>query len=174
MGQIPQRGNCPEGGLSLSFQWEGLETLLADGLEDMIAADFSEVEVDQAAIPLDIDWNHYAAIEQAGTYRIVSARAGRRLVGYNSFFLNRHTRHQGTVFAINDVLYLMPQERRGGAGWRFLLETDRMLVEAGVSKVQYGIKEHVRLGASQGTVGDLLTRMGYRHIETVYAKVLVK
>jgi hypothetical protein len=156
----------------LAFAWEPLDTLLEDGLERLATADFLEVEVDQAAVPLEVDWDHYRQIERVGTYRIISARLGLRLVGYNSFFINRHSRHRGQTFAMNDVLYLTPDQRRGGAGVRFLRESDRMLKEAGAIKCQYGIKEHVRLGASRGTVGDLLARMGYRHIETVYAKVL--
>lgn len=154
------------------FGWDTLGRLLADGLEDMIWDNIAEVEVDQDQIPTAPDWAHMLKLEEAGGYRVISARDDGRLVGYNSFFINRHTRHMHTVFAIGDVLYMLPEYRRGWAGIAFLRQTDRLLKEAGVIKVQYGIKEHVKLGASRGTVGDLLTHLGYRHIESVYGKVL--
>lgn len=158
--------------MTLTFEWEPLARLLNDGGAAMALDNYNEIELNRDAIPLDIDWGYYAHLEQVGTYRILAARRNGRLVGYNSFHLNRHIRHRGTIFAVGDVLYLLPEERRGMAGVRFLRETERLLKEAGVKKAEYGIKVHHRVGASGGTVGDLLEHLGYVHIENTYSKIL--
>lgn len=158
--------------MSLSFQWEPLARVLNDGAADMAAANYREMEIHQDAVPLDIDWEHYLRLEQAGTYRVVAARRNGRLIGYNSFHLNRHARYRGTTFAVGDILYLLPAERRGMAGVRFIEATEALLKEAGVKKAEYGIKLHHRIGASGGTVGDLLVHLGYAHVESTYAKIL--
>jgi hypothetical protein len=152
--------------MNLTIGWDKLETLLAEGLEDLAFQDWAEVEVHTDQVPLAIDWGHMMAQERLGTYRVISARIGGELAGYNSFFINRHTRARDTLFAINDALYLAPQYRQGWNGVRFLRESDRLLKEAGVAKVQYGIKTHMPAG------GHILARLGYEHIEDVYAKIL--
>lgn len=158
--------------MTLTIGWERLDSLLADGLEILAAANFLEVGIDHDAVPLAVDWGHLKGLEHAGSYWVISARLGNRLVGYNAFFMNRHTRHRYTVYAVNDVIYLAREERRGGAGLRFLRESDRLLKEAGAIKAQYGVKLHVRLGVSKGTLGDVLARLGYRHTEEIYTKVM--
>lgn len=154
----------------ISVQWERLDALLAHGLEVLTSANFVEVGIDHEAVPLAVDWDHLRYLEKAGSYWIISARIGNRLVGYNAFFMNRHTRHKHTIYAVNDVLYLERASRKGANGLVFLRESDRLLKDAGAAKIQYGVKLHVKLGASQGTLGDLLVRLGYRHTEDIYTK----
>lgn len=156
----------------MKFAWEKLGPLIRDGLEDLLYQDFREVEVDQDTVPMAPDWPYYFEQERIGTYRVISARLDGELVGHNAFFVNKHTRHKGVTFAINDMIYMAPEHRKGWAGIALIRESERLLKEAGVVKVQYSIKLHVKLGASRGTVGDLLAHLGYRHIEDVYAKIL--
>lgn len=158
--------------MPLSFGWEPLSVLLNDGAAAMALENYREMELHQDAVPLDIDWGHYFRLERSGVYRAVGARRDSRLIGYNSFHLNRHVRHRGTTFAVGDILYLLPEERVGMAGVRFIKATEALLKEAGVKKAEYGIKLHHRIGASGGTVGDLLVHLGYAHIESTYAKIL--
>lgn len=119
-----------------------------------------------------MDWGHYLRLEQSGVYRVAAARRNGGLIGYNSFFLNHHSRYRGSIFAVGDVIYLTPKERRGMVGVRFIEMTERLLKEAGVKKAQYGIKLSHKIGASKGTVGDLLGHLGYVHIENTYSKIL--
>lgn len=158
--------------MTISVQWERLDALLADGLADLAQQDFQEIEEDTQEIPLDIDWDHLKSLERLGTYGVISAREkGKvrydgKLVGYNAFFVNRHTRHRRTVFAFCDALYLIPDARKGTAGIVLLQESDRLLREAGVVKVQYGIKDKAPVA------GRILERLGYRQIETAWSKLL--
>lgn len=156
----------------ITYSWEALDQLLADGLRDLAYEDWQEVENHTAEVPLDIDWDRMRSLEAGHVYRIIAARRDGVLVGYNAFFLNYHMRYRGTVYAISDVLYLKPEERRGMTGVLFLKESDRLLKEAGVQKVRYSIKTHVRLGVRAGTVGDLLKHLGYEHVEDVFSKLM--
>lgn len=159
--------------MSVSFAWEKLEPLLADGLGDLAVQDFREIEDWPDATPLDVDWGEYMKAERCGLYKIVSARRDGHLIGYNSFYLNHHVRHRsGALWAISDVLYLRPTERRGHTGVAFLRATERLLREAGVIRVQYSIKRHVQIGRRGGTVGNLLQHLGYEHTEETYAQLL--
>lgn len=150
----------------MKFQWEPLARLLNDGLEDIAYQDWLEIDVDHKAVPLDVDWEHYCSLEQAGVYRVIAARRNGRLVGYNAFFLNRHTRHRSTIYGQNDVLYLLPGQRRGPVGLRFLTESDRLLKAAGAVKIRYDVTE------KSPALGVILARLGYNREAAVYTRVL--
>lgn len=156
----------------ITFGWANLETLLGEGLEDITIQNFEEVEPHKDAIPLAIDWDHLRQSEKIGTYRVVAAHVDGELVGYDSFFINRHTRHKETIVAVNDVIYLIPEMRQGMVGARQVRESDRLLAEAGVVKIDRGCQENMRIGKHRGTVGDLFVRLGYIHTESRYTKIL--
>lgn len=140
---------------------ERLDTLLPDGLRELLLAHWDEVEIDRRCVPLAIDWDHYREMEAAGTYRIVSAREGGRLVGYSSFSLTRQTRYMNSLVAFGDVLFLERRARRGWNGVRLIRETVRAIKASGATRVTYGITTTARIGQHRATVGDLLARMGY-------------
>lgn len=156
----------------LEIAFEPIDRLLADGCEDLYVAAFQELQTDQDDIPLAPDMAYYRQLEALGTYRVVGARYQGELVGYNSFFINRRTRSKNIVQSVSDSLYLAPEYRRGMNGVRFLKETDRLLREAGSLRNQYSITVHVKIGSGGETVGRLLEILGYRHIESVYSRLL--
>lgn len=158
--------------LTLTIGWEKLDSLLASGLRIMAAANHAEVGLDHEASPLDIDWDYLRRLERDNIYWVISARLDGVLVGYNAFHMNRHHRHRGTVWAVNSVLYMVPEARRWTNGLRFLRESDRLLKEAGAAKIQYGVQLHVKLGISEGNLGDLLKALGYRHTAEIFTKVV--
>lgn len=158
--------------MTVAFDWEPLDRLLNDGLEDLVLRDWQEIAVDHGSLPHNPDWAHYREQNRLGTYRVIAARRNGRLIGYNAFFLGQHTRHRGVVFAQNDVLYLVPEQRRGMVGVRFLNESAALLKAAGAVKVRYDSMRNVVLGAGGGTLGDLFLHLGYRHEADVFTKVL--
>jgi len=155
----------------ISFAWEPLDRLLNDGLEAMALRDWQEVDVDHAALPHDVDWDHYREQNKSGAYRIIAARRNGRLIGYNAFFIGRHTRHRSQIFAQNDVIYLDLPERRGMVGVRFIVESDALLRAAGAVKVRYDSMMNVQLGHG-GSLGDLLGHLGYKLEAMAFTRVL--
>lgn len=123
----------------------------AKGLEALQAAHWREVAVDKDKIPLSVDWNRYVATEEAGAFMAFAMSDGDALVGYNAFFTNRHFHYSTTVFAVNDVIYVRP-ENRGLDGIRFILSAEKELAGLGVRKILYHSKEHVFFaGATRGS-----------------------
>lgn len=156
----------------LTFQFEKIDEALAAGASEMIWAHWEEADTDREEVPLSPDWPHYRRLEKAGGYRVVTARQDGRMVGYSTFFLNRHTRAMMTIMAVSDVLYLAPEARRGWNGVRLLREADRLLKRGGAVRVTYGINTTVRIGARGATVGDLLARLGYTKVGEIYSRLL--
>lgn len=156
----------------LMCQWSRIDDLLAGGLEDLIYLDYEEVESHPESIPLQLDWAYFREQEKAGLYRVISAYVDGVLAGYNAFFMNKSPRSMNTIIAINDVLYLAPEYRKGMNGVTFLKESDRLLKEAGARLIRYGIQVRVRIGARAGDVGSLLYNLGYKQTEIVFTKAL--
>lgn len=150
--------------------WSALQPLLDLGLEDLLIHHWEEVALDQGRIPFDPDWDRLRRAERDGTLKIVAARRGGRLLGYNAFFVMGHMHYRSTLHALNDVIYVDPEERKGGLGLRLVRKSERLLAEIGVVKVFYHTKVHVL--SERGTVGAVLERLGYTQVERVYAKLI--
>jgi len=158
----------------LVFRITALEEALAAGLEDLLVLHWEEVAQDHRDAPLAPDWPKYRHLARAGVLTVFGAWRGVRLVGYNVFFVQPTLHHANTLWALNDLLYLEPEERLGSAGIRLVSFAETELAKRGVKKVLYqpNIIAHFGRGKARGTVGDLLAKLGYRHVENVYAKGL--
>lgn len=158
----------------LTFTFETIGDALRDGFEDLAALHWEEVALNKDTIPLVPDWDKYRYLERAGVLKSICARRAGKLIGYDVFFVQPAMHYSTSLWAVNDILYLDPEERRGLAGARLVRQSEKMLRDLGVQKVIYHTKLHVHLGhgKAHGTVGDLLIKLGYKHVENVLAKTL--
>lgn len=150
--------------MSLTYQQEFLATCRGEA-EPLLAAHWQEIALNRDLIPLAPDWPAYEALEAAGVLRIFTARDGGRLVGYFAVFVRPHLHYRDTIFAVNDVIYLAPEHRRGWAGPRLIQFAERCLRDDGVTVLAINTKRHRPFDL-------LLKRMGFGVAETVYQKVL--
>lgn len=185
----------------LTFACELLSSLLEDGLEGLLVDHWAEVAHDRELIALNPDWGQYLAEEKAGRFLSYSVHAGTTLVGYSGFFVLRSMHYRDHVFAVNDVIYLRPQER-GVDGLALIVNVERDLAKRGVSKVFYHVKNDAVLGSPAGdsleaieerleaedllgteidpralesrTLGGVLGALGYTNIESHYGKLLLE
>jgi hypothetical protein len=113
----------------------------------------------------DPDQSLYAEAAYMGLLRIYCARRGGLLMGYAVFFLSPHPHYRGQVFATQNLIYLVPDERKGSTGTRFLRWCDAQLKAAGAVVVHHysGLKKDI---------SSVLLRSGYKMIETLWAKKL--
>lgn len=155
--------------MTLALAWEPIDRLLDEGVEDLLFKHWKEVAMDRERIPLDPDWNRARALEAAKVLWTAALRRDGRLIGYNSMCVSPHIHYRSTLHAINDVIYVDPQER-GLAGVKLVRGVEAMLKELGVVKVIY----HAKIAPIGGkhTVGDLLAVLGYKHFENLYCKIL--
>lgn len=157
----------------LVIGWEKVGRARADGLDDLLAAHWAEVALDQDRYPLAPDWPRYHALERQGVLRSVSARRKGRLVGYNVFFVQPPIHYSTSVWALNDVLFLHPDHRAGLLGYRLVRAAEELLKGIGVARVIYHTKLHVMLGSKrERPLGDLMKRLGYSQAEEVWGKNL--
>jgi GNAT superfamily N-acetyltransferase len=157
-----------------SLAWEKLESLRADGIEDLLIEDWMEIETDRDRIFYDPDWERSRTLEKQGYLRILVARdRRRRVVGYNAFCVMPMLHSRRAVQATNDVIWAAP-EWRARLGVRLIVEAERHLKTLGAIRITYASKTHLALfeAATGGRLGRLLRRLGYQHIEAVYAKVI--
>lgn len=156
------------------FAWETVAAARAAGIEDLLALNWEEVEDHKAVSPLAIDWSAYQQLERQGVLRVGLMRQAGQLVGYNVFFVRPTLHHRDTVWAVNDLVYLEPEARRGMSGVLLVTEAERLLREEGVKVVFYCSKLGPDLGEprGRGSVAQLLTGLGYGAYETTWLKAL--
>lgn len=149
----------------------------AAGIEDFLALHWEEVESDQAVNPLAINWPAYRDLERSDVLRIFLLRRSDRLIGYSVWFVQPLLHHSLTRWAVCDLLYVDPAERRGRTGVFLIIESMRLLKEDGAKVVNISVKrrrEPSDLGYSRGrdTVGKLLSRLGFDLAEEVWVKYI--
>lgn len=116
-------------------------------------------------IALDPDYDFYKASQERGLLRIFTARADDRLIGYAIYFVARSHKYRSSIQATQDILFLHPDYRRGGTGYRLIEFADSQLRSEGVQVVI----QHVK---AIHDFGSLLTRMGYELQDLYYTRRL--
>lgn len=149
----------------LYYQAERLSDLW-DEMRPLLELHWREVAHYQD-IELEPDVDAYADVEAAGQMRLFTARDRGRLVGYAAFFVRPSHHYASSLQALQDVLYLHPDYRRGRAGATLIRVAETRLRAEGVQVVYHHAKR-----ISQ--VGELLERLGYELVDEIYAKRLDK
>lgn len=103
---------------------------------------------------------HIAA--RNGFFRVYTMRAEGLLVGYSVLAITPHLHYSGLVFAIEDVIYVLP-EHRGLRAVQFIDWMDRHLLEE--------VDCITRHSTGAKPWGRTLERMHYRSLGTTYIRV---
>lgn len=149
----------------ITYQREGLKEVLDSGRLALLLLEHWREIAHFKDIQLDVNWGAYHAVETAGKLRIYTARRVTELVGYVAYFVNVNPHYQGSLQAVQDVLFLAPEHRKALAGYRLLLYSERQLAEEGVQAVYQHSKIAHQLDA-------FFTRLGYEAVDTLWAKRL--
>ena len=151
----------------LTYSVEDWATYSPDA-EKLWTLHWAEIALDQDTIPLDVDWERYAALDASGKLHIVTARDEHgTLQGYHISVVDTHIHYRTTLHAFLDVFWMAPDHRRGLAGYTLFRLVRETLKARGVVKHLQGHKLHVH-----GGLGTLFERLGYRKIEHVYSTLL--
>jgi len=118
-------------------------------------------------IPLDVNVQGYQMLDESNRLCLFTARepGTKHLIGYCVFFVNRNIHYNGSLQATQDVIYIDPKRR--GFGMQFIKACDFALKNIGVQVVY----QHVKVKHNWGKV---LERIGYEHVEHIYARRLDK
>lgn len=146
------------------YQEERLAACMAE-IEPLLKMHFDEVSPDKEAMPLKVNWQQYLLMNLSGRLAFFTAREGTELAGYAAFFLYDHPHHAGIEVAQNDVVFLHPKHRKGGAGYRLLKFCEEQLKQRGVRQMIVGV-------TPARDFSPLLYRMGYKDEEKLVSKIL--
>jgi GNAT superfamily N-acetyltransferase len=147
----------------MKFAEESYEEIITDILP-LLGGHHAEVEWGQDYIPLIPDLETYRLAWHSQSLAMYTIRnEDEQLVGYNTFWLYDHPHHKGTVFAVNDMLYILPAYRHTGYSQGFLYWCENALKERGVKVITYAMKKDHRFE-------DLMGSLGYEHTECVYSR----
>lgn len=126
---------------------------------------WKEVALNHSEVPLDIDHDRYDALDAAGALHVLTARRGGLLIGYQVTMVTPHLHYRSTLHGITDVYWIAPECRHGITAMRLFQAAERELKKLGVRKLFTSTKLHLNQG-------PLFERLGFRPVETLYAKLI--
>lgn len=150
----------------IEYRRECLLTTKEDCLP-LISAHWEEIALNKSTIKLDPDWDEYARLDRNGHLRIFTARDGAKLVGYFVLIVNRSLHYKNHLFAVNDILFMDKDYRKGSVAMRLLKFAEKAMRDEGVSLVMVNTKVHQPFD-------PLMERLGYNLIERIYSKNLIE
>jgi GNAT superfamily N-acetyltransferase len=152
------------------IQREHYSRALADEFWPLLQKQWHEIANFKDSIPLDPNFSAYARADQEKRLLVLTARQEGQLIGYSVFFLVFSPHYQSTLFAINDVIYVSPEHRKGRLGLTLVRESERWVKSIATERqVRVKISWHVKLC---NDFHELLTRLGYEIEEQSMGKVL--
>lgn len=131
----------------------------------LLTRHWREVALNHADVPLDIDEEQYAGLDESGALHIVTARRDGLLIGYHVAIVSGHLHYRSTLHGITDVYWIAPECRHGVTGMRMFQAVERELKAIGVRKLFTATKLHL-------DQGPLFERLGYKPVERLYAKLI--
>lgn len=143
----------------------GLARLVEDDLETMMHAHWRECSLNHEEVPFDPDWLVAYTMERCGTLRCFGLFSDGELVGYAVFQVYGHLHFKSTRYASNSGIYIKPECRRGNAGAKLIVDSEKLLGEAGVRKITYSVPDASALGA-------MLEKGGYVASERYFTKLV--
>lgn len=148
----------------IKYQQEFLDTCKKD-CQELIRLHWEEIAVNKDKIKLNPDWDAYHALEQNQRLKIFTARSEEELVGYFVVITGSNLHYKDHVFAVNDILYLKKEYRKGRTGIKLIKFAEKYLRDDGVSVLNINTKVHKPFDV-------LMEYMGFGLVERVYSKYI--
>lgn len=125
----------------------------------LFAQQYGELVLDKDGLRDDPDYARYLGLEKLEVLHCITVRHEEKLVGYFFNMVVFHLHHKGLKTSCSDLLYILPEYRKGtGMGLALLNEGIRQMKKLGVQKMYVGSKKDTRLS-------KLLNHMGFTTIE---------
>lgn len=148
--------------MDVVFALEPLTPELGQETMPLLVAHWREIAHD-LTIPLSPDWERYYALQDAGSIRVYTARRDGEIIGYAVFIVNRNLHYSTSVQAVQDILFIREDLRRGTLGTRLIKFSEEQLKQEGVQVVVHHIK-------AKHDWSPLIERLGYSLVDLIYLK----
>lgn len=149
---------------NITFQEEKFSPLVPE-LKKLVMLHREEVGLYQDKFPLDVMWDFFSKLDEAGSLATITARKGGELVGYYIAFVQPHPHYQSTLFGINDVIFIHKEHRKGFVGIKLIKMAEKVLKEKGVKVMTIHFKTHLPFD-------PILERLGWDYAERLYTKYI--
>jgi GNAT superfamily N-acetyltransferase len=136
----------------------------ADEIKALHKQHWGETETHRHTQVLNPDYQRAILLEAAGRYLLVGVFQEGKLAGSYSVVLSRSMHTQGLT-ATEDVLYLIPELRKGRTGVRLIEFMEEVLRNLNVAELSVTVK-------LVNNVGDMIERMGYVPVAKQFTKQL--
>jgi GNAT superfamily N-acetyltransferase len=113
-----------------------------DELKTILPTHHAELALFKDKMPLDPQFDLYIARERAGELLFVTLREDAALVGYWISFIAPGLHYRSTLTATMDILYVHPDHRGNGGGFKLADVVKAELVRRGVKVWWAGSKNH--------------------------------
>ena len=147
----------------MKYSMENLCDSLIIEIESLV--DKQQLELwDDLVDKINLDWDAYRQMEDAGVFYLFTVRDGDQLIGYCSFIVSQDPHYKGRLVALQDSIFVLKEYRSKGVGNDLIDYCDDIL-EKGfkVKSIQHNV--NIKIDFS-----PLLERKGYKPTE----KVLIK
>lgn len=138
---------------------------VAEDMKSLIEAHWDEIALNKDKIKLNPDWDKYKQLEGLGNLKIFTVRNDSDLVGYFICTVGSNLHYKDHTFAVNDVLFLHKDYRKGLTGAKLIKFAEKCLREDGVSVLVINTKVHQPFD-------KLMEFLGFNLTERVYSKYI--
>lgn len=147
----------------ITYQEEDAESFKEE-VEPFLGAYYDETIVD-LGLAFDADFAAYIDANARGRMVCISARDDDKVVGIACFFLTPYLYSRNYILAIQDLLYILPEYRKGWTGIRLIKESEKLLKSRGVGMIDLVCRPHM-----DNT--SLYERLGYKYAEKRFSKLV--
>jgi hypothetical protein len=151
---------------TLEFAVEKYKVVWEEGDRGLFQKHWEDLAIDKV-IPWDLNHELYTEMESKGMLHVVTARCDGRIVGYHVGILAPHLHYKSAgIMCYEDMYYLLPEFRIGGAGAKLFMFIEDSLREKGITKWFLSTKLHQDHSL-------LFKALGFRLQDLCYTKLLV-
>jgi|TARA_R110000868_G_scaffold408968_1_gene693537 GNAT superfamily N-acetyltransferase len=133
--------------------------------QELLKSHWEEIALNKGKIALNPDWDVYQTLEDSGKLKIFTVRDDDKLIGYFVVLVGTGLHYKDHVFAVNDVLYLDQDCRKGRTGLKLIKFSEQCLKDDGVSVLSVNTKVH-------RPFDSLMEYLGFNLVERVYSKYI--
>ena len=153
---------------AVEYRWERLGDIFTE-IVPLIRKHWQEVDWFEGQLPLDPDWKQALDLDRAGVLHLLTVRVDGLLIGYIYSYLLSSV-FFSLPWATVQGFWIDPIRRSGWTGVKLFRENERGLRARGARAIS--IEVLLKIAPERGTVGRILTRLGYTPVGQMYAKVL--
>ena len=149
----------------MEYKAEFIKDVLHE-IKPLLEHHWKEVAWYQDDIKLCPDYDKYLTMEEHNALLCVTVRNKEgTLIGYNINFLQYHPHYCEHIYAINDIIFILPKYRHTNTARELIESTEVILKHLGVSVVTMHMKpEHTFMSLVEG--------LGFKQQEYVYSKLI--